>query len=312
MGSISLSLSRKIVLSVAGNKLVSGFIKKYGMRLGAARFVAGETLKEAIEQVRLLNKDGLVVTLDHLGEFVFDEREAFASTQACLDVLDAIHESGVDSNMSLKMTSLGLDLSKELCMKHMRMILDKARELDNFVRIDMEDYAHIDVTMEIFDELKREYGKHVGLVIQAYLYRTVDDMKRLETEFDSMNLRLVKGAYLESPKVAYPDMADVNKNYLKIIEMHLLSGHYSAVASHDDMVINWTKEFVKQHNIPNEQFEFQMLYGVRPETQRELVREGYTMRVYVPYGNDWYGYFSRRIAERPANALFIIKNMFRK
>ncbi|WP_408646515.1 proline dehydrogenase family protein [Tumebacillus avium] len=307
-----MSLSRKIVLSVAGNKLVSGFIKKYGMRLGAARFVAGETLKEAIEQVRLLNNDGLVVTLDHLGEFVFDEHEAFASTQACLDVLDAIHASGVKSNMSLKMTSLGLDLSKELCMKHMRMILDKARELDNFVRIDMEDYAHIDVTMEIFDELKREYGKHVGLVIQAYLYRTVDDMKRLETEFESMNLRLVKGAYLESPKVAYPDMADVNKNYLKIIEMHLLSGHYSAVASHDDMVINWTKEFVKKHNIPNEQFEFQMLYGVRPETQRELVREGYTMRVYVPYGNDWYGYFSRRIAERPANALFIIKNMFRK
>jgi proline dehydrogenase len=312
VGSISLSLSRKIVLSVAGNKLVSGFIKKYGMKLGAARFVAGETLKEAIEQVRLLNKDGLKVTLDHLGEFVTDESEARAATQACLDVLDAIHESGVNSNLSLKMTSLGLDLSKELCMKHMRMILDKAREYDNFVRIDMEDYAHIDVTFEIFDELKREYGKHVGLVIQAYLYRTVDDMKRLETEYEDCNLRLVKGAYMESPKVAFPNKADVDKNYLKIIDMHLLSGHFTAVATHDDMVIHHTKEFVKKHNIPHDRFEFQMLYGVRPETQRELVKEGYAMRVYVPYGNDWYGYFSRRIAERPANALFILKNMFRK
>ncbi|MGB8957331.1 MAG: proline dehydrogenase family protein [Tumebacillaceae bacterium] len=307
-----MSLSRKIVLSVAGNKMVSGFIKKYGMKLGAARFVAGEKLKEAIEQVRLLNNDGLVVTLDHLGEFVFDEQEAMASTQACLDTLDAIHESGVISNMSLKMTSLGLDLSKELCMKHMRMILDKAREYDNFVRIDMEDYAHIDVTFEIFEELKREYGKHVGLVIQAYLYRTLDDIKRLDEMFEDNNLRLVKGAYLESPKVAYPDMKDVNANYLKMIEMHLKAGKFSAVASHDDMVINWTKEFVKKNNIPNEQFEFQMLYGVRPETQRQLVKEGYAMRVYVPYGIDWYGYFSRRIAERPANAFFILKNMFRR
>lgn len=307
-----MSFSRKVVLSIAGNKLVSGFIKKYGMKLGAARFVAGETLKEAIEQVKLLNRDGLVVTLDHLGEFVFDEREAFASTQACLDVLDAVHASGVQSNLSLKMTSLGLDLSKEMCMKHMRMILDKAREYDNFVRIDMEDYAHIDITMEIFEELKREYGKHVGLVIQAYLYRTVDDVKHLEETFENCNLRLVKGAYMESPKVAFPNKADVDKNYLKIIEMHLQSEHFSAVATHDDMVINHTKAFVKKHNISNDHFEFQMLYGVRPETQRQLVREGYAMRVYVPYGNDWYGYFSRRIAERPANAFFIIKNMFRK
>jgi proline dehydrogenase len=307
-----LSLSRKIVLSVSGNKLVSGFIKKYGMKLGAARFVAGETLKEAIEQVKQLNRDGLVVTLDHLGEFVFNEQEAWASTESCLDVLDAIKQSGVKSNMSLKMTSLGLDLSKELCMKHMRMILDKAREYDNFVRIDMEDYAHIDITMEIFDELKREYGKHVGLVIQAYLFRTFDDVKRLEENYEHCNLRLVKGAYLESPEVAFPNKADVDKNYLKIIEMHLLSGHFTAVATHDDLVIQHTKEFVKKNNIPYDRFEFQMLYGVRPETQRELVKEGYAMRIYVPYGNDWYGYFSRRIAERPANAFFIIKNLFRK
>lgn len=307
-----MSFSRKLVLSVSGNSMVSGFIKKYGMRLGAARFVAGENLKQAIDQVRSLNKDGLVVTLDHLGEFVKDEAEAFASTKACLDTLDAIHQSGVKSNMSVKMTSLGLDLSKELCMKHMRLILDKAREYDNFVRIDMEDYAHIDITMEVFDELKREYGKHVGIVIQAYLYRTVDDMKRLEESYEHCNLRLVKGAYLESPEVAYPNMADVDKNYIKIIEMHLLSGHYTAVASHDDKIIQHTKDFVKKHNIPTSQFEFQMLYGVRPETQKELVREGYTMRVYVPYGIDWYGYFSRRIAERPANAFFILKNMFRR
>jgi proline dehydrogenase len=192
------------------------------------------------------------------------------------------------------------------------MILDKARELDNFVRIDMEDYAHIEVTMEIFDELRSEYGNHVGLVIQAYLYRTVDDMKCLEDKYENLNLRLVKGAYLESPKVAFPNKADVDKNYLKIIDMHLEAGHFAAVATHDDMVINHTKQFVEKHKIPVDQFEFQMLYGVRPETQRQLVKEGYAMRVYVPYGNDWYGYFSRRIAERPATALFILKNMFRK
>lgn len=307
-----MSFSRKMVLSIAGNKLVSGFIKKYGMRMGAARFVAGETLKEAIEQVRLLNQDGLVATLDHLGEFVDNERDALASTQACMDVLDGVHESGVKCNLSLKMTSLGLDLSKELCLKHMRMILDKAREYDSFVRIDMEDYAHIEVTFEIFDELKQEYGKHLGTVIQAYLYRTVDDMKRLEETYDHCNLRLVKGAYMESPKVAFPNKADVDKNYIKIIEMHMLAGKFTAVATHDDMVINHVKAFVKKHNIPHDQFEFQMLYGVRPETQRDLVKEGYAMRVYVPYGNDWYGYFSRRIAERPANAFFILKNMFRK
>jgi len=306
------ALSRKIVLSVAGNKLVSGFIKKYGMKMGAARFVAGEKLQEAIEQVKLLNKDGLVVTLDHLGEFVFDEQEALASTQACLDVLDAIQASGVTSNLSLKMTSLGLDLSKELCLKHMRLILDKARQYGNFVRIDMEDYAHLDVTLDIFNELKDEYGDHVGLVLQAYLYRVSDDMKTLDEKYENNNLRLVKGAYMESPDVAFPNKLDVDKNYLAIIEQHLLAGKFAAVATHDDMVINHVKAFVKKHNIPNSQFEFQMLYGVRPETQRQLVKEGYTMRVYVPYGNDWYGYFSRRIAERPANAFFIIKNMFRK
>lgn len=307
-----MALSRKIVLSVAGNKLVSGFIKKYGMKMGAARFVAGEKLQEAIEQVKLLNKDGLVVTLDHLGEFVFDEQEALASTQACLDVLDAIQASGVTSNLSLKMTSLGLDLSKELCLKHMRLILDKARQYGNFVRIDMEDYAHLDVTLDIFNELKDEYGDHVGLVLQAYLYRVSDDMKTLDEKYENNNLRLVKGAYMESPDVAFPNKLDVDKNYLAIIEQHLLAGKFAAVATHDDMVINHVKAFVKKHNIPNSQFEFQMLYGVRPETQRQLVKEGYTMRVYVPYGNDWYGYFSRRIAERPANAFFIIKNMFRK
>jgi proline dehydrogenase len=173
----------------------------------------------------------------------------------------------------------------------------------------MEDYAHNEVTLEILDELLQDYD-NVGTVIQAYLYKSSEDVEKLKEK--KVNLRLVKGAYKESPEVAFPNKADVDENYKKIIKQHLLNGCYAAIATHDDNIIAYVKQLEKEYNIPRTQFEFQMLYGIRPQSQIELAREGYTMRVYVPYGNDWYGYFMRRLAERPANVAFVIKGLFSK
>ncbi|WP_026174221.1 proline dehydrogenase family protein [Effusibacillus pohliae] len=303
-------LMRNTLLFLSKNRTANRAAKKYGLRFGASRFVAGETIDSAIAVVRELNAQGIVATLDHLGEFVFSREEAIESADYCIRTLDAIHRAGVRSNLSLKLTQLGLDISKELCMDNMRRILDRAKQYDNFVRIDMEDYAHNEVTIEIFKELRREYGATVGLVIQAYLYKSEADLDDLD-QFKP-NLRLVKGAYKESPEVAFPNKEDVDRNFIKLIEKHLLYGNYAAIATHDEKVIEHVKRFVKQHNIPNSQFEFQMLYGIRVQLQQQLANEGYTMRVYVPYGNDWYGYFMRRLAERPANVAFVLKSMLKK
>ena len=248
-------------------------------------------------------------TLDHLGEFVFSVEEANESADYCIKTLEAIYTSGVNCNLSLKMTSLGLDISRELCMKNMRRILDAAKQYgDNFVRIDMEDYLHNEITLDILDELLKDYN-NVGTVMQAYLYKVNDDVEKMKDK--KVNLRLVKGAYKESPEVAFPSKADVDENYKKIIKQHLLNGCYAAVATHDDNIINYVKQLEKEHNIPRSQFEFQMLYGIRTQAQIDLQKQGYRMRVYVPYGNDWFGYNMRRLAERPANAWFVLKSLFR-
>jgi proline dehydrogenase len=303
-------LLRNTLLFLSKNRAANNAAKRWGLRFGASRFVAGETIESAIKAVRELNAQGIVATLDHLGEFVFSKEEAVESAEYCIRTLDAIEEAGVTSNLSVKLTQLGLDISKDLCMENMRRILERAKKYGNFVRIDMEDYAHNEVTIEIFKELRREYGETVGLVLQAYLYKTEADLDDLN-QFKP-NLRLVKGAYKESPDVAFPNKEDVDRNFIKIIEKHLLYGNYAAIATHDEKVIEHVKKFVKEHNIPNSQFEFQMLYGIRTQMQKQLVKEGYTMRVYVPYGVDWYGYFMRRLAERPANVWFVLKSMFKK
>jgi proline dehydrogenase len=301
---------KNFFLFLSKNKTLNTAAKKWGLRFGANRFVSGETISEAIQAVRQLNKQGLVCTLDHLGEFVFSVEEANESADYCIKTLEAIHQSGVDCNLSLKMTSLGLDISYELCMNNMRRILDAAKKNGNiFVRIDMEDYAHNQVTMDILDELLEDYD-NVGTVIQAYLYKASDDIEKLKDK--KVNFRLVKGAYKESPEVAYPNKPDVDENYKKIIKQHLLNGGYAAVATHDDAIIDFVKKLAKEHNIPRTQFEFQMLFGIRTQSQIDLAKEGYKMRVYVPYGNDWYGYFMRRLAESPANVKFVLKGMFTK
>lgn len=301
-------LMRNMFQSLGKNTAANKLAKKYGLRFGASRFVAGDSIQTAIQAVKELNRDGKVVTLDHLGEFVYTEAEANESADMCIKTLDAIAESGVQSNLSLKMTSLGLDISKELCMANMRRILDVAKKHQNYVRIDMEDYAHCQVSVDIYKELREEY-ENVGLVLQAYLYRTEKDIDELKAY--KANLRLVKGAYKESPEVAFPLKKDVDENYKANIKQHLLNGNYTAIASHDEKIIDYAKSIIQDHDIPKDQFEFQMLYGICVDLQNKLVNEGYKMRIYVPYGMDWFGYFMRRLAERPANVWFVLKSLFK-
>ncbi|KIL40097.1 proline dehydrogenase [Gordoniibacillus kamchatkensis] len=302
------TLMRNVFQSLGKNAAAHKLAKRYGLRFGAGRFVAGETIRQAIEAVRTLNADGRIATLDHLGEFVSSEAEAREAAEMCIKTLEAIAEAGVNANLSLKMTSLGLDISKELCMQHMRSILACAKSRGNFVRIDMEDYSHCQVTLDILRELRQEYD-NVGTVIQAYLYRSEQDIRDLNDI--RANLRLVKGAYKEPAEVAFPDKADVDANYKKLIKLHLDNGNYTAIASHDEQIIEDAKRYIRERGIPGDRFEFQMLYGIREDLQRRLVQEGYKVRVYVPYGVDWFGYFMRRLAERPANVWFVLKNLFK-
>lgn len=303
------AMMRNLFQSMAKSRSANRLAKKYGLRFGASRFVAGETIAKAIEAVRVLNREGRMATLDHLGEFVFTEAEANESTEMCLQTLDAIATAGVQSNLSLKMTSLGLDISRELCMRNMRRILERAKQYGNFVRIDMEDFGHCQISLDIYRELRQEYEK-VGIVIQAYLYRSEQDVRDLGSRYDA-NLRLVKGAYKEPESVAFPNKKDVDGNFLNLLKLHLSGGHYTAIATHDEAVINEIIGYIGENSIPREQFEFQMLYGICVDLQKKLVNEGYRVRVYVPYGIDWFGYFMRRLAERPANVWFVLKNMFK-
>ncbi|APH03768.1 proline dehydrogenase family protein [Bacillus weihaiensis] len=301
---------RNSFMFLSRNKFMTNFANKYGHKLGASRFVAGETIEEAVKVIRGLNEKGLEVTLDHLGEFIHNEKEAINKTNQCIDSIYEIGKEGVHSQISVKLTSLGLDISDEVVVENMRRILREAEICDVFVTIDMEDHSRCEKTLTIFKKLKEEFPHHVGTVLQAYLYRSVYDIDDLNPY--QAPLRLVKGAYKESAKVAFPDKAEVDENFKHIIMMHMINGNFTAVATHDDHIIDFTKQIVNQYQIPREQYEFQMLYGIRPEKQLQLVKEGYQVRIYVPYGTDWYGYFMRRMAERPANVSFVVKGMFRK
>ncbi len=300
---------RNFFLFLSKNRPLTKVAKKYGLRFGAARFVAGETVPLAVKTIKELNQKNLAVTLDYLGEFVDNEAEANEMADYSIKAIEAIGKDKLNAQLSLKMTSMGLDISEKVVMHNMRRILEAARKHNVFVTIDMEDYSRCQKTIDVFKELKKEFD-NVGTVIQAYLYRTVADMEDLNSY--KPNLRLVKGAYKESPEVAFPDKKDVDENFKKIIKMHLLNGNYTAIATHDDEMIEYTRQLVKEENISKDQFEFQMLYGIRPERQEQLAGEGYTMRVYVPFGNDWYGYFMRRLAERPANVAFVLKGIIKK
>lgn len=299
---------KNFFLFLSQNRLFTKLAKKYGLRLGASRFVAGETIGETIKVIRELNQKGLEVTLDYLGEFVDDEDESKERAKQMIEAIKAIGNENLNAQLSVKLTSLGLDLSDDIVLNNMREIMRVAKDYNVFVNIDMEDYSRCQKTIDIFKKLRLEF-ENIGTVIQAYLYRSEKDVK----ELDKLNasLRLVKGAYKESPKVAFPNKSDVDANFKKLIELHLSNGNYTAVATHDEKIIEHTKNYVKENNLSKIQFEFQMLFGIQPDRQIELAEEGYKMRVYVPYGRDWYGYFMRRLAERPANVLFVLKGILK-
>ncbi|OEH93131.1 proline dehydrogenase family protein [Bacillus solimangrovi] len=303
------AVSKNFFLTLSKSAVLNKAAKRWGMGFGASKVVGGQTFEKAIPIIKKLNEQGLCVTVDHLGEFVTSKEEAISRTEECITTVQAISREGLNSQVSVKMTSLGLDIDKELVVKHMKQILTEAKKYNIFVTIDMEDESRCQATLDIFKQLKAEFD-NVGTVIQSYLFRSDQDLNILN-EFNP-NLRLVKGAYKESPEVAFMDKSDVDKNLKHLINKHLLNGNYTAVASHDDEMINYTKQVVREHDIPKDQFEFQMLYGMRSQTQLDLVNEGYKMRVYVPYGDDWYGYFMRRLAERPANVAFVLKGMFKR
>lgn len=292
------------------NRTANRMARRFGLKFGARRFVAGETVDQAIRTVRKLNEAGMMATLDHLGEFVATEREATEAAEMCVRTLQAIAESGVDSNLSLKLTSLGLDLGEDICLRNLLHVLDAARESGNFVRIDMEDYPHCQQTLDLYRKLRDVHGySNVGIVIQAYLYRSSQDVADLSAY--RANLRLVKGAYKEPEEVAYPRKADVDESFRRLIRQQLGSGNYAAIASHDEKIVEDAKSFIRVAGISNDVFEFQMLYGIAEELQRRLVSEGYRVRIYVPFGVDWFGYFMRRLAERPANAGFVLRHLFK-
>ncbi|WP_028775970.1 proline dehydrogenase family protein [Shimazuella kribbensis] len=300
-------VSKNVFLHVSRNQLLNKAAKKWGLRFGASQVVAGTSIESAMRKVRELNEKGLVCTLDHLGEFVSSRTEAIEATEYNIQTLEAIAEKGLNSNLSVKMTQLGLDIDKDFCLDNMRQILEVANKHNNFVRIDMEDHAHCQITLDILSELRKTYD-NVGTVIQAYLHRAEQDINDLQ----GISLRLVKGAYQESPEVAYQEKAKIDDNYMQIIKDHMLSGSYTAIATHDHHIIDKVKAFAKENHISRDQFEFQMLYGFRTELQQRLVQEGYKMRVYIPFGVDWFGYFMRRLAERPQNIAFAFKGFFFK
>lgn len=280
----------------------------------ASRFVAGESVDEAIVAAQQLNAKGMTVTLDYLGESVSDAAEANAARDQILWLLDRIHSSGVNSTVSVKLSQLGLKVDENLAFGNIQAILERARSHGLRVRIDMEESALVDTTLDFYHRLRAAGYDNVGVVIQSYLYRSEKDVNQLVE--DGARVRLVKGAYKEPPDIAYPHKEDVDRAFVRLAERMLgerarATGVYLAVASHDDAMIEATQRYALQHNIPSSAYEFQLLYGIRRDLQEGLVRQGYQVRIYVPYGTAWYPYFMRRLAERPANLWFFVANFFR-
>ena len=275
----------------------------------ATRFVAGETLDEALGVARRVGSEGIAITLDHLGESVASLEEAAAARDVYLHALSAIHDAGIQGNVSLKLTQFGLDFSYDQCRANVERLVRSAAALNGFVRVDMESSAYTQRTIEMVTDLHARSGA-VGVVIQACLYRSRND---IETLCDSaIRVRLCKGAYLEPASVAFPRKSDVDRNFVELMKLLLRRGAYPAIATHDENIIRQTEAYAAQCKIPRDAFEFQMLYGIRRDLQRTLLDRGYTVRIYVPYGGEWYPYFMRRLAERPANVFFIARHLFRQ
>ena len=301
---------KQTILAAAESPRLQRVVQRHGMRLGAARFVAGETLDDAVVVLRRLNESGLRANTTLLGEGVGSEAETRAVVDSYRTILDRIAAERLRVNVALKLTHLGLSFDEELARANIGEVVAHAAGRGNFVRLDMEESAYVDRTLRIFRSLREEGHANVGTVLQSYLYRTPADLEALLDL--APNLRFVKGAYLEPPTVAYPEKSDVDAAYARLIERSLLAGGFTAIATHDETLIGHAISFARDNDIPSSRFQFQMLYGVRSRLQLDLVRQGFDVLVATPYGPDWYRYLMRRLAERPANVLFIARNLVRR
>ena len=301
---------KNTLLYMAQNESVRKFVmSNRAVRGVSRRFVAGEELDEALAATKVLNQQGLHVSLDYLGENVSDEKEARATACGYKEILDRIHDSSADANISIKLTALGLDISRELCEENLCQILAHAAQFPIFVRVDMEGSAYTERTMEITLRMHERF-EHVGTVIQSCLYRSKKDVEQLILQ--GVRVRLVKGAYKEPKSVAFQVKSDVDRNYIRLMTLLLQRGNYPALATHDEAIIDAACKYARNNGISPRAFEFQMLYGIRRDLQERLVEQGYNVRVYVPYGSHWYPYLMRRMAERPANLIFVASNAARR
>jgi len=305
-------LARTLLLRLAENKSLESLVRRnrWSARI-ARRFVAGETIDEAIPSVAGLNAQGISASLDLLGESVLRADQVDATVDTYLRLFQAIRESGVDANVSLKLTALGLDIDEELCYCNMARLLSAAGP-DRFVRIDMESSAYTQRTLDLFERLwnSEQRFRNVGVVIQSYLRRSEEDIETLVKM--GARVRLCKGAYDEPESIAFPNKTDVDENYVRLMRRLVSDGVYPGIATHDEKMISATKDYALEQKIEPDQFEFQMLYGIRRDLQTDLVKNGYRMRVYTPFGTYWYPYLMRRLAERPANLMFVLKNILRR
>ncbi len=300
------------------NKLISNILPYMPKKLVwvfSKEYIAGETIEEAIAASKKLNEQGILTTIDVLGEFIKNLDEAEANKQEYLEVIEAAEKAGVDGNYSLKPTSFGLLLDKEVAYKHIREIVVKAASFDNFVRIDMEDSPCTDLEIELFRKLKKEFPKNVGLVFQSYLKRThqdIKDLKDLHSDEVPLNFRLCKGIYVEPASIAYKKYEEINQHFLEDIELMFKEKMYPAIATHDKPIIEGTYKFIEKYNVSKDMYEFQMLYGVTPALRKSIIDKGHKMRVYVPFGKQWFGYSTRRLKENPKMASVILKAIFIK
>jgi len=310
---LSDAASKAVFHTLAQSATLKRLASRYGMASPdsfARRFIAGETIEEAIEAARRLQTRGLFVTLDYLGESSATLDEANAGTREYLRMMDIVVASGIERNISLKLTQLGLDVDRATCVDNLRRILEPAQRHGFFVRIDMENSPYAQVTLDIFETLWQQQYRNVGVVLQSYLYRCEDDARRISAL--GARIRLVKGAYKEPKSVAYQRKSEVDAAFVRLMKLLLDSGTYPAIATHDPAMINETISYATERAITTDRFEFQMLYGVRRDLQASLVTRGYRMRVYIPFGREWFPYFMRRLGERPANVGFVLKSLVRE
>ena len=304
------TLPRAAILHAAESDRLQHLVQRHGGRVGAARFVAGETLDSCVAVLRKLNDAGLCANTTLLGEAIPDEVGAAAVTADYEQIIERLVAEKLKANIALKLTHLGLSFDEEAAYANVARLVARAGELGTFVRIDMEQSEYVDATLRLYERLRDAGHDSVGTVLQSYLYRTKDDLERLLPR--APNFRIVKGAYLEPASIAYPDKADVDRAYVELVEHGLRGGAYIAVATHDEAIIRRVQAFTSREGIARDRFEFQMLYGVRPALQRSIAAEGYKVLVATPFGPDWYPYLMRRLAERPANVGFFLKNLVRR